>query len=77
MKKLNYFEVMTLYEAYKRHAAGTPDRIHIPAHYSDCKNNLPVLINSGLINKDCLKFAGMIVLTNKGIKAGAKLYSAV
>lgn len=76
--QLNDFEVMTLFEAYSRLAKGNGARIFLgQAKYSDCKKNLPILIKEKLINADTLKYAGIIVLTEKGMIAGKKLYDVV
>ena len=70
---LNEFEVITLNIAYNRIKEEREDKPFIQADWKACKKNLPTLIQKGFVHKDTLRYAGMIVLTDKGIEAAKKL----
>ena len=76
-KILNDFEVLTLFEAYKRILVNNQYRVSLPGKFSECKKNLPVLISEGLVHLETLKYTGMVVLTNKGIEKAEILYNAI
>ncbi len=74
---LNDYEIMTLNEAYKRIRENRQDVVMLPASYKRIRENLPNLVKLKLIHKDSVKYAGAIVLTQRGINEAKKMNEGI